>query len=173
MSEVTFENVEVGDKLPPIEKEVTQEKINKFAVAGMDCNPVHTDPDWMKATKDLDVRFFTTIWDIEENVAHGMLMMSWMSSLVTNWVLEDGGFLSSIDATLRSPVLPDQTITCKGEVKEKHPVEAPEAAYERIPEDAENFEEISGNNFVLVEIKLETEDGETAATAEARVRLPG
>ncbi len=178
MSEVSFDSVRVGDELPPIDRKITQKDINKFAVADLDYNPVHTDPDWMKATKKFGDEFFTGIWDIEENVGHGMLTMSWMSSLITDWVLEDGGFLTSIDATLIRPVRPGETVTCTGVVKKKHPVEEPRAAYDekgkgsKLAKSPRELDKTSSYNYVTIEIEAKNQDEEIVGKGEAQVRLP-
>lgn len=173
MSErVTYDTVEVGDNLPSIERTPSQENFNRFAVAGLDFNPVHTDPDWIKATKDVSEKFFTSIWDIEENVAHGLLTMSWMSSLVTDWVLEDGGFMTCIDASLARPVTSGTTVTVTGEVTEKHPTGDPRAAYHQYSDAPPSVDERSGDNFVTVEISAENQAGNPVGKAEAIVRLP-
>lgn len=173
MSErVTFETIEVGDELPAITRTPTQENFNQFAVAGLDYNPVHTDPDWIEATPAVSDRFFTTIWDIDENVGHGMLTMSWMSSLVTDWVLADGGFMTSIDATLTRPVTAGTTVTITGEVTAKHPTGDPRAAYQQYAHEPATVEDRSDDDFVTVEIEATTEDGHSVGRAEALVRLP-
>lgn len=173
MSErVTFERVDVGDELPPITRTPAQEDFNRFAVAGLDYNPVHTDPDWIAATRHVAENFFTTIWDIEENVGHGMLTMSWMSSLVTDWVLEDGGFLTSIDASLTRPVTAGTTVTVTGRVTEKHPTADPRAAYQRYAAEPPAVDDRSSDSFVTVAIEATDDAGNSVGRAEAIVRLP-
>ena len=54
--------VTVGQELAPIEKFMTQEKINAYIDAAEDYNPIHVDPDFASTT-----RFGST-------VAHGMLL---------------------------------------------------------------------------------------------------
>lgn len=169
---VTFERVSVGDELPSITRSPEQADFNRFAVAGLDYNPVHTDPDWLAATKHVSERFFTSIWDIDENVGHGMLTMSWMSSLVTDWVVANGGFLTSIDASLSRPVTAGTEITVTGRVTEKHPTDDPRAAYERYAAEPPDLEERSDDNAVAVEIEATDDAGNTVGRAEAMVRLP-
>lgn len=172
MGKTKFEEIEVGQELPSIELEITQEDINRYAVASLDFNPVHTDPDWMKATKKFGEEFFTGIWDIEENVAHGNATISTMISLITNWIAEDGGFLASLDSTLTKPVLNGDTIKCTGKITEKHPVEDKRAAYEGFAEEAESFNEICGNSFVVVKIDAKNQNDETIGFAKAKVIPP-
>ncbi len=52
-------------------KELTQEKINRYARAGGDGNPLHTDPEFAARTQ-----FGGTI-------AHGLLVLSYLSEMMT------------------------------------------------------------------------------------------
>lgn len=172
MTDVTFESVSLGDELPPIQRELTQEDITKFAVADLDYNPVHLDYEWMEATKRFGDEFFTGAWDMESTVGHGMLTMSWMSSLVTDWALESGGFMTLIDTTLTRPATPGDTITITGTITEKHPVKDPKAAYAEYRPEAEHVDETSGDNFVTIEIEVTNQDDQTLGFGDAYVRLP-
>lgn len=170
--EVTFESVDEGDELPTIQRELTQEDITKFAVADLDFNPVHLDYEWMEATKRFGDEFFTGAWDMESTVGHGMLTMSWMSSLVTDWALADGGFMTSIDTTLTRPATPGDTITIAGEVTEKHHVDDPKAAYAEYRHEADSVDRVAGDDFVTVEVTATNQDDDTLGFGEAKVRLP-
>lgn len=96
--------LEVGAQIPPVVIEVTQEKINRYADASGDHNPLHIDPDFAATTQ-----FAGTI-------AHGMLMLGYISSMMTaafgqRW-LEAG----RLKIRFRSPARPGDTITTSGSV---------------------------------------------------------
>lgn len=61
----------VGDELPPLRKAITQEGIARYAVASGDHNPLHTDPD------------FAAMTQFGGTVAHGMLVLAYLSEMLT------------------------------------------------------------------------------------------
>ncbi len=63
--------MDVGAELTPVVKKITQEKINRYAEAGGDGNPLHTDPEFAARTM-----FGGTI-------AHGMLVLAYLSEMLT------------------------------------------------------------------------------------------
>ncbi len=56
----------VGTELTPVVVEITQDKIDRYAHAGGDGNPLHTDPEFAAKT-----HFGGT-------VAHGMLVLAYL-----------------------------------------------------------------------------------------------
>lgn len=90
--------------LPPVIREITQEKINRYAGASGDHNPLHVDPEFAATTQ-----FGGTI-------AHGMLMLGYISSMMTaafgrRWL--EGGRLK---VRFRAPARPGDTVTTSGTV---------------------------------------------------------
>ncbi len=61
----------VGDVLPSVTKTITQAKINRYAEASRDHNPLHLDPAFAATTQ-----FGGTI-------AHGMLVLAYVSEMMT------------------------------------------------------------------------------------------
>ena len=95
----------VGDKLPTVERRVTQERIEKYAAASGDFNPVHVDPDFAASSQ-----FGSTI-------AHGMMIAATLSEAMgqafkMSW-LERG----RLKIRFKAPVFPGDTVTTFGEVK--------------------------------------------------------
>ena len=91
-------------ELPPLVKEITQEGINRYALAGGDGNPLHTDPGFAAKT-----HFGGTI-------AHGVLLLAYLSEMMTSafgqaWL--SGGRLK---ARFRAPARPGDTVTASGRV---------------------------------------------------------
>ncbi len=97
-------SVEVGTELAPVVKELTQEKINRYAQAGGDGNPLHTDPEFAARTQ-----FGGTI-------AHGMLVLAYLSEMMTAafgqaWL--SGGRLK---VRFKAPARPGDTVSAVGRV---------------------------------------------------------
>ena len=78
MKKISFESVKTGIELAPVVHKVNQESFWKFAVGSFDYNPVHNDPEWVKTAMP---------FKIPKTVAHGMMTMSFMTQVVTNWAV--------------------------------------------------------------------------------------
>ena len=61
----------VGGKLPSLGKSLTQEKIDGYARASGDFNPIHVDPAFAAATP------------VGGTIAHGMLLLAYLSEMLT------------------------------------------------------------------------------------------
>src|SRR3990172_12476823 len=93
-----------GDDLPPLSKTITQEKIARYADASGDHNPLHTDPEFAATTQ------------FGGTVAHGMLVLAYLSEMLTvafgeRWIA--GGWMK---ARFRAPARPGDTVTASGRV---------------------------------------------------------
>jgi len=96
--------LEVGSELPTLVKEVTQEKVNRYADASGDHNPLHVDPEFAATTQ------------FKGTIAHGMLVLAYLSEMLTaafgqRWL--DSGRLK---IRFRAPARPGDTITSTGTV---------------------------------------------------------
>lgn len=94
-----------GDALKPVTRAITQERIDRYAAAAGDFNPIHVDPD------------FAARSHFGRRIAHGMLVAATISEMMTlncgqHWLR--GGKLK---LRLKAPVFPGDTITAKGQVK--------------------------------------------------------
>jgi 3-hydroxybutyryl-CoA dehydratase len=146
MSRLCFEEVNLGYELPPQRKIVTQEKITKNAEASLDYNPIHIDPEYCKRINLLGKG--TTI-------AHGMMTLSFMGKIITDWVYPNGGFIKSLEGKFVEPVRPGDEITVYAKVIEKHPRPKKE------------------DSFLVFEIRCENQEGKSVAVGSASVTLPG
>ena len=95
---------EEGQSLPEIRKPVTQEQINRYAKASGDFNPIHLDPEFAAASS------------FGQIVAHGMLVLAFLSEMLTAafgpaW-LESG----RLKVRFRAPVYPGEEVTTFGRV---------------------------------------------------------
>jgi len=141
---LTFSSVEVGDELPAVVRECTQENIWRNAAGSLDYNPVHTDPEWVRTAQP---------FGIPQTVAHGMMTMSAMASVVSDWAYPVQGEIRSMDSKFVKPVTAGSTIECSGIVSSKHFIR-------------------SGEDFVVVDLKAENQDGDVVAVGQAEVILP-
>jgi 3-hydroxybutyryl-CoA dehydratase len=97
-----------GDVLPAVERLITQERIQRYAEASGDFNPIHIDPD------------FAATSQFGRTVAHGMMIAATISEAMTvafkrHW-LEDG----RLKLRFKAPVYPGDTVTSFGTVKSVH-----------------------------------------------------
>lgn len=144
MAKVTFNSVEAGMELAPFTKTVNQEIFWKYAVGSFDYNPVHNDPEWVKTAQPFKVPY---------TVAHGMMTMSFMTSVVTNWAYPNMLKITKITSKFTRPVAPGWTVKCSGVVSEKHII-------------------CKGKNYVVVDLKAENQKGELLALGQAEVLFP-
>ena len=143
VQKVTFNSVQVGDKLPMVARLITQEIIWKNAVGSLDYNPVHIDPEWVKTAQP---------FGIPVTVCHGMMTLSYMATVVSDWCYSAMGRIKAIQGNLVKPVPAGWTTICTGIVTEKHLISP-------------------GSNYVVVELTAANQNGETVAVAEAEVVL--
>lgn len=73
-----FDELTVGDELPPLEITPSREDLVKFAAGSGDFNPLHFDPDSAQAQ------------EVGDNIVHGRLKYASLGRLVANWVGDDG-----------------------------------------------------------------------------------
>jgi len=91
--------IKQGKTIPPLVKHITQEKINLYAEASGDFNPIHIDES------------FATSTPFAGTIAHGMLILAYVSETMTlafgqSWL--NGGKLS---ARFKESARPGDTIT--------------------------------------------------------------
>ncbi len=144
MSAMTFDSVNVGDELAPIERHVTQETFWRFAAASLDYNPVHCDPEWVATAQP---------FGIPQTVGHGMMTISFMLSVVSNWAYPNGLKITKMNSKLIWPVLAGWTVRCIGIISEKHVI-------------------CPGKNYVVVELKAENQEGMLLGVCTTEVVFP-
>jgi len=105
---VDFVRIRKDDSVPALSKAITQNRINKWADAVGDYNPVHVDPEYAKKTK------------FKKTIAHGPLIISYISEMMGAWLGDswvEGGKL--LDIRFKAPVKSGDQITIEGFVKDK------------------------------------------------------
>jgi len=93
-----------GKTLPPVVKHITQGKINLYAEASGDFNPIHVNESFAAQTP------------LGGTIAHGMLILAYVSELMTlafgqSWL--SGGKLS---VRFKAPARPGDIVTVTGRI---------------------------------------------------------
>ncbi len=107
-AKVRFEDVAVGDEIPPLSRVVKREQVKAYADASGDQNPLHQDDDFARAVG------FPGI------IAHGMLTMGELANCLTDWLGDPAG-LVRLKVQFRAPVFVDDVIVAEGRVKSLDP----------------------------------------------------
>ena len=93
-----------NDPLPAVTRTITQDKINGYAEASSDHNPLHLDPAFAGTTQ-----FGGTI-------AHGMLVLAYISEMMTVAFGEYWLTSSRLKIRFRGAARPGDTVTASGRV---------------------------------------------------------
>ncbi len=142
MTAPTFDTVQVGDELPPLQlPPVSRAALALFGGASGDHNPIHIDTDFARRAGMPDV------------FAQGMLGMAWLGRLVTGWAPQSQ--LRRFDARFQGITHLGNAMRCEGRVLEKF------EASDEIPE-----------RRVRVEVRSTNQYGQTKIAGEAVVALP-
>ena len=103
---VYFDDVKVGDELPPLVKgPIQQIQLTRYAGASGDFNPIHQDDEFAKAAGMGGV------------FAHGMLSMGFVGQVVTDWA--GAGQIRKLGVRFAGLVRLKDTVTCRGRVLAK------------------------------------------------------
>lgn len=94
-----------GDNLPQVDKVVDQARIEDYAHASGDFNPIHIDHDFASKSQ-----FGGTI-------AHGMMVAATISEIMTDAFGSNWAKTGKMKIRFRSPVKPGQTVTATGRVQ--------------------------------------------------------
>ena len=102
----SFENLKVGNSY--IEKKKVSEKVVKsFAIASGDKNPIHLDKKFAEKTI------------FKGRIAHGMLIVSFISSVIGNKFPGPGTIYVSQNLIFKRPVRINDILTIKVSIKKK------------------------------------------------------
>ena len=131
----------VGTDLPPMVKPVRQEEINLYARASGDYNPIHIDEDFAKKTP------------LKGTIAHGMLILAYISELMTASFGESWLRGGTLEVRFRTPARPGDSVSVSGQV----------GAVEREGE----------ATLVKCNVSCRNQDGEVIIGGEATVKMAG
>jgi hydroxyacyl-ACP dehydratase HTD2-like protein with hotdog domain len=138
-NQIHFEEIEIGQSIPSLVKHPTPRQLVMWAAASEEYYEVHYDKDFAQEK------------GLPGIIVHGMLQMSFLGQMITDWIGE-WGTVKRIRTSNRAITLPNQNLICKGIVTKKY---------------VENNE-----NLVQCEMWLETKKGEKSVLGEALVSLP-
>ena len=100
---VYFDDVKVGDELPPLVKgPIQQIQLTRYAGASGDFNPIHQDDEFARAAGMGGV------------FAHGMLSMGFVAQVVTDWA--GAGTVRRLGVRFAGLVRLKDKVTCRGRV---------------------------------------------------------
>ena len=94
----------IDSNLTEMKRLVTQEKINAYAEASGDYNPLHIDPEFAAGT------------ELGGTVAHGMLILAYLSEYMTENFSEKWINSGSLSARFKGAAYPGDTIHISGKV---------------------------------------------------------
>ncbi len=137
---LTPAQVVAGTEFAPLTRTPTQEVIDRYALASGDHNPIHVEPSFAARSQ-----FGGTI-------AHGMLVLSYLSALLTRafgvrWINT-----GTLKVRFRTPALSGAAVTARGSI--------------------ERVEQGDGVQYAVCAVTVENAAAEPLITGEARVHVP-
>ncbi len=128
-----------GASLPTLSKKVVQENVNQYARASGDFNPIHIDADYARQTP------------LGGTVAHGMLILAYLSQMMTDAFGRDWLSGGKLNIRFRAPARPGDVITASGSVR--------------------RIEKGDGYQMVDCEVLCRNQNDEPVITGDARVKV--
>jgi len=101
-----FSKLTKGMKLPEIERKITQKYIDLYAKTTGDLNPIHIDPD------------FATNTPFKGTIAHGMMILAYVSQMITGAFGQKWFDSSYFDMRFKTPARPGDTLTIGGIIRD-------------------------------------------------------
>ena len=105
-SQPNFDDVQVGDHLPPLEKRPTTQQLVMYAGASGDYYQIHYDQEFARAK------------GLPGVIIHGALKNAFLGQLITDWMGPEGR-LVELSVRYREMDVPDDVLTCQGAVVER------------------------------------------------------
>jgi 3-hydroxybutyryl-CoA dehydratase len=96
--------IQEGKALNPVVKHITQEKINLYAEASGDFNPIHVDESFAAKTP------------LGGTIAHGMLNLAYVSEIMTSAFGRGWSSEGKLRAKFKEPARPGDTLTINGKI---------------------------------------------------------
>jgi len=141
MTAPLFSEVDSNFVFPPLIQNYHQETIDRYALASLDMNPVHTNLEWAARAQ---------VFGMPQTVGHGMMTMSSLASVVTRqWGVftRHGAHVRYVEAKFTKPVKAGETVTASAKIKSKH-------------------HHGPGKNWVRIGVEARDSSGEIVAVAE-------
>ena len=131
--------LKMGASLPTTSKHIVQDNINRYAKASGDFNPIHIDADYARQTP------------LGGTVAHGMLILAYLSQMMTNAFGRDWLCSGKLNVRFRAPARPGDIITASGSIR--------------------RVEKGDGYQMIDCEVLCRNQNGEPVITGDARVKV--
>src|SRR3990170_2869779 len=140
MANLQLSELREGLALPELTKPVTQHNIKLYAEASQDFNPVHLDEEFARKS------------GLEGTIAHGMLILAYVSEMMTGafgkmWLT--GG---KLDIRFKAPTRPGETVTVSGKITK--------------------LEKSNGQTTITCSVLCNNGKGEAIITGEAVLTVP-
>ena len=95
-----------GPDVAPVTRQLTQPMLNAYADASGDHNPIHIDDAFARSTP------------MGGTIAHGMLVLSFLSEMMAGCFGERWLASGSLDVRFRAPARPGDTVTARATQQE-------------------------------------------------------
>jgi acyl dehydratase len=128
-----------GAELPGMKKNVTQANINLYAEASRDFNPIHVNEEFARNSP------------AGGTIAHGMLILAYLSQMMTSAFGQSWLTGGRLNIRFRSPARPGDTITVGGKIRK--------------------IEIKDGCDFITCDVLCQNQKGETVITGETHVKV--
>ena len=96
----------IGPEVAPLTRQLTQPMLNAYASASGDHNPIHIDEAFARTTP------------MGGTIAHGMLVLSFISEMMTAAFGERWLASGSLDVRFRAPARPGDSVTARATQQE-------------------------------------------------------
>ena len=106
-TQLFWEDLEEGQELPSMTKQVTTQQLVKYAGASGDFYQIHYDQDFAVST------------GLPGVIIHGALKNAFLGQLMTDWIGESGA-LTRLVVQYRGMDVPGDTLVCKGRISRKY-----------------------------------------------------
>ena len=128
-----------GARLPIIKKNIVQDNIDRYAKASGDFNPIHIDADYARKTP------------LGGTVAHGMLILAYISQMMTDAFGHDWLSGGRLNVRFRAPARPGDIITISGTIR--------------------RIEKSDGFQMIDCNVLCSNQNDEPVITGDARVKV--
>lgn len=106
-AKVNYEDIEVGQEIPPLKKNCNTQQLVIWAAGSGDFYQIHYDPDFAKNEAKLP-----------GIIVHGALKHAFLGQLISDWV-GDPRAIKRVACAYRGMDFPYEDITCRGVVTKK------------------------------------------------------
>ena len=107
LKQLYFEDVQIGQSIPPLVKHPTKRQLVKWAGAAGEFYEIHYDKD------------FAISQGLPGLIVHGWLALAFLGEMVTGWIGE-GGTLLKLGGSYRGMNKVHEDLFCKGKVIKKY-----------------------------------------------------